>query len=1141
MLHDDVCGSYLKQYDIVLLCETWADPRNDYVLEGYHALNYARTKKHKKAKRSSGGLIIFIKNAVLKGIEILHNNEDLIAWLKLDKSFFGLEKHLYLGNCYVVPENSPHLRPDSFSIIQDDIAKVPSSSDILICADFNAHTKAELDYNICHPGSDNGLNHYLNPDEQTHTDIHEKHRIRICLDKRPINSHGRELLNLCKATGLLIVNGRLGNDGYTWVNNGNAGVNDYMIASTSLFQNIEHFSVNTMLPESDHAPLEIAIKCKKTLHKSSNTKNMKSWDDYCRYEWKKDNLSKLRNVIHDEISSQYRNDFITSVVELESVDIVSNQFNSYINQTIQRSFELKPIKIKHRKSSSKWFDKECKDFRNKAITAGERTETQSDRIIHDLACKQYKSLKQRKKRIYKQKCVNEINKVFASNPSNIWDKLNRFHSNNIEPAQPSNDEFFDHFRSLSNEIDSAKFDIDYEKQAKQFLVNYSSGELKASKCPLEHEILNNDFTKDEVLSAIDSLKRNKSPGADYIAPEFIKFLKYELLEDITVMYNYIIENRSFPLDWAEGIKSAIYKKGDRKKANNYRGITVPKIFEKIFEILIHNRLQFLNSAFDRVDESNGGFLKGKRTSDNIFILNGLIQKQLLMGKKLYVCFVDFSKAFDLVNRHILFFKIINSGWSGRVIDTLRDLYAKTHYRIKASGKLSPIIENLIGVNQGGNASGLLFRKYMADLCDYLDREFGIVIGSTILAHLLWADDLILMSDTLSGLKKQLRGLERFCAKNRMVVNALKTKIMVFGSSEKLELQFNGIIIEHVNEYKYLGNVIRSIKQSSSDPFLLNYDYLCSQGRKAIFLAKQKLNKIGNLPPETMFFMFNSLVKPILTYGSDVWGVHKKGRALVDKVFLQFIKRTLVIKQSTSTAMVLGESGQFLPSIDCISNTVSFLNRILNMNNNSLVLKVFNELQKLHECGFITWCTHAWDLARRYELNIYTDNSTFKKQCKQSIRQKFIEDWYHKVHDVENNPIMRTYSLIKYNFGMEPYLLKVSNFKYRNAITRLRTSSHNLLIEKGRHSPNQLPFEERLCKKCLVVEDEAHFLLSCQLYNQEREILYEKLEFNNRDKNLDSNDLLFYLLGSTSQRHLELIGQFIYTCFEKHREQDEKTT
>ena len=74
-----------------------------------------------------------------------------------------------------------------------------------------------------------------------------------------------------------------------------------------------------------------------------------------------------------------------------------------------------------------------------------------------------------------------------------------------------------------------------------------------------------------------------------------------------------------------------------------------------------------------------------------------------------------------------------------------------YFRIQKNGKLSPIIDNLMGVNQGGNSSGLLFRKYMGDLSDYLKSEFGDTIGSKIVAHVLWAYDLVLLSDELHGI------------------------------------------------------------------------------------------------------------------------------------------------------------------------------------------------------------------------------------------------------------------------------------------------------------------------------------------------------------------------------------------------------
>ena len=123
----------------------------------------------------------------------------------------------------------------------------------------------------------------------------------------------------------------------------------------------------------------------------------------------------------------------------------------------------------------------------------------------------------------------------------------------------------------------------------------------------------------------------------------------------------------------------------------------------------------MNEASDEIDKYNNEFLNGSHTWDNLFIMKGLVERQLSMGRALYVCFVDFSKAFDKINRSIIFYKLMKNGWKGKVIDTFRSLYDKTYFRVKRNGKLSPVILNNIGVNQGGITSGLMFRKYMSNL------------------------------------------------------------------------------------------------------------------------------------------------------------------------------------------------------------------------------------------------------------------------------------------------------------------------------------------------------------------------------------------------------------------------------------------
>ena len=102
-------------------------------------------------------------------------------------------------------------------------------------------------------------------------------------------------------------------------------------------------------------------------------------------------------------------------------------------------------------------------------------------------------------------------------------------------------------------------------------------------------------------------------------------------------------------------------------------------------------------------------------------------------------------------------------------------------------------------------------------------------------------------------------------------------------------------------------------------------------------------------------------------------------------------------------------------------------------------------------------------------------------------------------------------MIKQHFGFESYLRNVSNIKYRQAISRLRTSSHSLQIEKCRHSKSCININDRLCTICNEVEDEIHFLVSCTLYSNERYALYRKIELDNIIANSEPSIIFCYLM------------------------------
>ena len=618
---------------------------------------------------------------------------------------------------------------------------------------------------------------------------------------------------------MLIFNGRFGKDkgigDFTRDDTTGRSVVDYVLGTPKLLDIVTTFYIMDKVPESDHQAIFFSLKCKSRAV-SKQPENTSQWGVYHRCCWTHEDLNNLNKVMLDPISESFCISFKSSIIDQSDPDTVARKLDQYISQACKRTFEQNKYMNERNRKCPVWYDAECRNKRSFAIKAGERVTNAFEKGQQDMACREYRTCKQRKERGYYRKCVNDIKIAYATDRTNLCKIINTIGKANGNGNEPEDCEFYHHFKDLSSPNPTEYFNPKYESIAIEFIKKYDAEQDTVQNyTSLIEEILNKNITEAEIRFAFDKLKTKKSAGIDGLPAEFLKECRETLTPHITIAINYIIECRCFPTDWSSGIRSAIHKQGKRNIVDNYRGITILPIMEKIFETVINNRLVFLNEAFDEIDRHNGGFLHGSRTSD-VFLLNGLIERQMALGKPLLVCFIDFSKAFDIINRNILFYKLLNRGWRGRVIDALRSLYSKSNFCVKRNGKLSPLIVNNMGVNQGGIASGFLFRKYMADLGAYLSREYGIVIADEIIAHLLWADDLILFSDTQHGIQKQLQGLQRFCANNHMIVNETKTKIICFGRPIKCNVHFNGKIIEQVESYKYLGNVIRSVQRCDQD-------------------------------------------------------------------------------------------------------------------------------------------------------------------------------------------------------------------------------------------------------------------------------------------------------------------------------------
>ena len=131
-------------------------------------------------------------------------------------------------------------------------------------------------------------------------------------------------------------------------------------------------------------------------------------------------------------------------------------------------------------------------------------------------------------------------------------------------------------------------------------------------------------------------------------------------------------NTVYPSEWAKGVIVAVPKEGDPNNVNNYRGSTLTSIFSKICSIRLDNILRVWSESNNLLSEFQFGFRKSKSTVDCIFVLSSIIDKVINHEKKkLYCAFVDFQKAFDLVYRTRIWFKILNMGCSCKIVKMLQ--------------------------------------------------------------------------------------------------------------------------------------------------------------------------------------------------------------------------------------------------------------------------------------------------------------------------------------------------------------------------------------------------------------------------------------------------------------------------------------
>ena len=231
------------------------------------------------------------------------------------------------------------------------------------------------------------------------------------------------------------------------------------------------------------------------------------------------------------------------------------------------------------------------------------------------------------------------------------------------------------------------------------------------------------------------------------------------------MFNKLLKEGHFPVSWTEGIIVPVYKQGSYTDPNNYRGITLNRCLGKLFCHVLNTRISnhLENRSF--LIKEQAGFRKNFRTSDKIFILKTIVDKYIQKnGKmnKLYACFIDLKKAFDTVWHEGLLLKLQRAGIDGKIYELLRSIYQSSASRIKCKQVLAEPILIKQGVHQGNVLSPLLFNIFINGIGNELCVDDAPILNDSKISHLLYANDLVLLSTSEIGLQRNMDRVYEFC-------------------------------------------------------------------------------------------------------------------------------------------------------------------------------------------------------------------------------------------------------------------------------------------------------------------------------------------------------------------------------------------
>jgi hypothetical protein len=529
---------------------------------------------------------------------------------------------------------------------------------------------------------------------------------------------------------------------------------------------------------------------------------------------------------------------------------------------------------------------------------------------------------------------------------------------------------------------------------------------------------------------------------------------------------------------------------------------------------------------NKIPDSQFGFYPGRDTMQPLFIIRHLVRRiqnnrkippeLRLPANKLFTAFVDFTQAYDKIDRSALWSHLEREGMPSRLLNAIKGMYAGDSYVLVDGEKRTSPIHPTLGVKQGCPLSPLLFSLYINDFQRETPRcrECGVKLPGSdrTVSDLFYADDLTLLSLTPHGLQSMLDELGEYCQRKGLIVNTSKSVVVVFNSRAPpvCRFKFGATNLEVRDEFKYLGILIDRTCSMEHAENAWGRALACS-GRDVLRVAREHgvRKRLG-----TVLRLYQTYATSAGMYGCQVWGTRflKDARTFCSRTQRQhtgFLRRLLGVRPSTPNWVTLQETNQKAFQQYWWRAVLRFWNKIRVANSPLLREVVKCDVGVTIAGGASCWAGELLSALEELGLrqaaqavrDLQTVDTSTVMACVNLRHQTAAWGSHAQTEEVRRpTPGRSGHKLLIYdrwfrypNSKRIPTYLDMEGLRYRQVrqFARFRVGAHRLRVETGRWQ--NLPWDERECERCsrdhlrgldCPVDDEYHLLFDCDNFAAE---------------------------------------------------------